>query len=95
MGTTPGQSEEISSAVNEGAVTITEGGKSNVAAARCDFFGRIVHDAQPPSISNSGEKPDKFGKGNNDENKVWVSFHEGFSNAVRKPITLEELMRGF
>ena len=29
------------------------------------------------------------------ERKVWVSFHEGFSNAVRKPITLEELMRGF
>ncbi|RMD42304.1 hypothetical protein DV735_g2832, partial [Chaetothyriales sp. CBS 134920] len=27
--------------------------------------------------------------------RVWVSFHEGFSNAVRKPITLKELMEGF
>ncbi|KAK4901054.1 hypothetical protein LTR28_001356 [Elasticomyces elasticus] len=26
--------------------------------------------------------------------RVWVSFHEGFSNAVRKPLTLAELMRG-
>ena len=29
-----------------------------------------------------------------EEHRVWVSFHEGFSNAVRKPISLEELMRG-
>jgi len=28
------------------------------------------------------------------DNKVWVTFHEGYSNAVRKPITIEELMRG-
>ena len=28
------------------------------------------------------------------ENKVWVSFHEGFSNAVRKPVTLEEFIYG-
>jgi chromosome transmission fidelity protein 18 len=27
------------------------------------------------------------------EGKVWVSYHEGFSNAVRKPLTLAELMR--
>ncbi|KZF23489.1 hypothetical protein L228DRAFT_282212 [Xylona heveae TC161] len=26
------------------------------------------------------------------ENKVWVSFHEGFSNAVRKPVTLADLL---
>lgn len=24
--------------------------------------------------------------------RIWVSFHEGFSNAVRKPITLRDLM---
>ncbi|KAI9757228.1 MAG: hypothetical protein M4579_003528 [Chaenotheca gracillima] len=29
------------------------------------------------------------------ESLCWVSFHEGFSNAVRKPISLEELMRAF
>lgn len=28
------------------------------------------------------------------EARVWVSFHEGFSNAVRKPVTLGEIMSG-
>ncbi|SPQ25295.1 9e4c9082-8e05-495f-a77d-4c19522216cf [Thermothielavioides terrestris] len=27
--------------------------------------------------------------------KVWVTYHEGINNAVRKPISLEEFMRGF
>lgn len=27
--------------------------------------------------------------------RIWVSFHEGSSNAVRKPITLRDLMDGF
>jgi chromosome transmission fidelity protein 18 len=26
--------------------------------------------------------------------RIWVSFHEGFSNAVRKPVTLDDIMRG-
>ena len=30
-----------------------------------------------------------------EDRKVWVSFHEGYSNAVRKPITLDELLRSF
>lgn len=29
------------------------------------------------------------------QGRIWVSFNEGFSNAVRKPITLRELMDGF
>lgn len=29
-----------------------------------------------------------------DANKVWITYHEGFSDAVRKPITVEELLRG-
>lgn len=27
--------------------------------------------------------------------RIWVSFHEGFSNAVRKPISLGDLLDGF
>ncbi len=26
--------------------------------------------------------------------KVWISYHEGFSNAVRKPVSLAEFLRG-
>ncbi|KAI9885736.1 MAG: hypothetical protein M1823_002457 [Watsoniomyces obsoletus] len=29
-----------------------------------------------------------------EKKKVWISFHEGFSNAVRKPVSLAELLRG-
>lgn len=30
-----------------------------------------------------------------EEGRIWMSFHEGFSNAVRKPITLRDLMDSF
>ena len=66
-----------------------------VITAKKDFFGRTVKEAVPlQEIDINGDLQDvkvKKGKG---ENKVWVSYHEGFSNAVRKPITMEELMRG-
>jgi chromosome transmission fidelity protein 18 len=29
-----------------------------------------------------------------DVGRIWVSFNEGYSNAVRKPITVDELLRG-
>lgn len=69
-------------------------------AVKRDFFGRIIDVALPTvrgllsqgeSEKSQNSKSDEEGK----ERKVWVSFHEGFSNAVRKPITLDELMRGF
>jgi chromosome transmission fidelity protein 18 len=44
--------------------------------------------------AESERKSRKGKKDGKDDNKVWVSFHEGFSNAVRKPITIEELLRG-
>ena len=65
-------------------------------AAKRDFFGRIIEN--PLSTAQNGLEmgSQDYAAGEKQENKkVWVSFHEGFSNAVRKPITLEELMRGF
>ncbi|KAI1335568.1 hypothetical protein F5Y15DRAFT_240621 [Xylariaceae sp. FL0016] len=63
-----------------------------------DFFGRVI---QPPvrplqeTDGNGGEKrslaDEPFGKA---DTKVWVTFHEGMNNAVRKPLTLDELLRG-
>lgn len=35
------------------------------------------------------------GEADDNEGRIWVSFNEGFSNAVRKPITLADLMEGF
>lgn len=72
-----------------------------------DFFGRIITSQQQhqqdgvvktnqegeTKMETKGGGMNKKGKGGN--NQVWVSFNEGFSNAVRKPITIEELMKGF
>ncbi|KAK4541778.1 hypothetical protein LTR36_007310 [Oleoguttula mirabilis] len=58
-----------------------------------DFFGRPV--AVPVVVE--GAEPRKVGKGAREQReeggRVWITYHEGFSNAVRKPVTLAELMR--
>lgn len=60
--------------------------KSKVIAAETrDFFGRVVTGSRKEVQATKRKKED--------EDRVWVSFHEGFSNAVRKPVTLAELMR--
>lgn len=64
--------------------------EENKKAVKRDFFGRIIKDVPLAH----GAKPPKQVVKNNDEGRIWVSFHEGFSNAVRKPITIDELMRG-
>lgn len=69
-----------------------------VVGAKKDFFGREIRETTMPlqETDGNGEQEGKKGKKKDakDDNKVWVSFHEGFSNAVRKPITIEELLRG-
>jgi chromosome transmission fidelity protein 18 len=71
-----------------------------------DFFGRVVKDgfasfsvggdssSSGGGDANASKKNKKKNPVGKDENKVWVSFHEGFSNAVRKPVTVEEILRG-
>jgi chromosome transmission fidelity protein 18 len=62
-----------------------------------DFFGRVIKSDPKPlqeTDGNSNKRPkpsDKLGQG---EQKVWVTFHEGMNNAVRKPISLNELLQG-
>lgn len=57
-----------------------------------DFFGRIIKEESRPS-SEEG-RPMSRGEASKCQVKVWVSFNEGFSNAVRKPISLKELLDG-
>ncbi|ORY65195.1 uncharacterized protein BCR38DRAFT_368265 [Pseudomassariella vexata] len=62
-----------------------------------DFFGRVVKVAVRPlqetDANGQIKKPSDAPLGNA-ETKVWVTFHEGLNNAVRKPLTLDELLRG-
>ena len=57
-----------------------------------DFFGRIMKNTEKEeeNVKGNGQR-NGDGKG---EARVWVSYHEGFSMAVKKPIGLAELMRG-
>ncbi|KIX97362.1 uncharacterized protein Z520_06814 [Fonsecaea multimorphosa CBS 102226] len=59
-----------------------------------DFFGRIINESRPTS-AGKGAKERMGQLRTKAEGRVWVSFHEGFSNAVRKPITLRDLLDGF
>jgi len=72
--------------------------QERVLGAKKDFFGRVIREETMPlgEIDGNAQAEGKGGKKKDgkDDNKVWVSFHEGFSNAVRKPITIEELLRG-
>jgi chromosome transmission fidelity protein 18 len=65
---------------------------TKIAPVKRDFFGRIINEARPTS---AGEKAKKASSQVSEEGRIWVSFHEGFSNAVRKPITLKELLETF
>lgn len=80
-------------------ITTTGLGKS----LKRDFFGRVIEEKCPLNsgvVGGEGEdggeaKRRRMGEdGEGRKGKVWVSFHEGFSNAVKKGITLEDLLGG-
>ncbi|OCL02819.1 hypothetical protein AOQ84DRAFT_392683 [Glonium stellatum] len=93
-----GTDEDVSGAKaedDEDAKKVKEKEKS----IKRDFFGRVVSVVKPgfavgPCIGDGKKKRKELTQAGAAEGRVWASFHEGFSNAVRKPITIEELMRG-
>lgn len=63
------------------------------AAVKRDFFGRLIE--QPaPQLNDTNSADGWVDESSKAGRKVWVTFHEGFSNAVRKPISMGELMAG-
>ncbi|RYO90937.1 hypothetical protein DL764_008347 [Monosporascus ibericus] len=75
-------------------------GDPPTAGVKKDFFGRVIRTEARPLREQDGNGGDgqrgkagseTVGKG---ETKVWVTFNEGLNNAVRKPLSLDELMRG-
>lgn len=55
-----------------------------------DFFGRVIE--AKPLAEVDGNLREK--KAKREERKVWVTYHEGLNNAVRKPMSLQEFLRG-
>ena len=88
--------DDVGQDIAVGSAVPSSTGSKPPPPAKRDFFGRIIEDVRPSSKDGSAMPSQALEVSEKAENrKVWVSFHEGFSNAVRKPITLDELMRGF
>lgn len=69
--------------------------KKDAIVVKKDFFGRII-EAQPlaAAAAAAAELDARSGKGVvKEENKVWVTYHEGLNNAVRKSISLKDFLR--
>ncbi|KAI1824000.1 hypothetical protein F4861DRAFT_284937 [Xylaria intraflava] len=59
-----------------------------------DFFGRVIRSEARPLSETDGNAADRRRSGGDAaETRVWVTYHEGMNNAVRKPIGLDELLR--
>lgn len=55
-----------------------------------DFFGRVIETKSLDELAGSSqEKAARTAQG-----KVWVTYHEGLNNAVRKPMSLHEFLTG-
>ncbi|KAF2762386.1 hypothetical protein EJ05DRAFT_507934 [Pseudovirgaria hyperparasitica] len=69
-----------------------------VPMVKKDFFGRVLR-KEEERVEGDGDGTSRNKKKSKEheraEGRVWVSYNEGFSNAVRKPITLKELLSGF
>lgn len=68
-------------------------GPDKAIAVKRDFFGRPTQ--SEVNFSSNPKRPNSNSGNSKEEKKVWVTYHEGFSNAVRKPLTLEELLKEF
>lgn len=81
-------------------VTVKEGTKTKQFFAtgtggsdvKRDFFGRVIAEKPAPLGQTDGNAG--AGASVKPAIKVWVTFHEGQNNAVRKPISLKEFLRG-
>lgn len=66
--------------------------EEQVTKIKKDFFGRVIVEKSTQELPTQKRQEREQKK---DVNKVWVTYHEGFSNAVRKPVTVEDIMRAF
>ncbi|WPG97303.1 P-loop containing nucleoside triphosphate hydrolase protein [Acrodontium crateriforme] len=62
-------------------------------APKKDFFGRIIVPAVPVLNDALAATGLRTSESKSEQGRVWVTFHEGYSNAVRKPVSLVELMK--
>ena len=72
-----------------------EGAKKIVERVKKDFFGRVI--VELAEETQEGETKRRRTESSNAlkiQPDVWVRFHEGYSNAVRKPVAFMDLLSG-
>ena len=67
---------------------------SRASGVKRDFFGRVIKNEEGRNTSPSGEGTGGLSKKAGNKGRTWVVYHEGHSNAVRKQISLKDLMSG-
>jgi chromosome transmission fidelity protein 18 len=84
--------DELDAGKKEDRSTAEKVAEANKKAVKKDFFGRVIQETEK-SRKEDKRKQDS-GEMQGDVGRIWVSFNEGFSNAVRKPVTIDDIMRG-
>ncbi len=95
-GSKPGTSNEYDFDDKENKSQKQDDGKHKLLSHKVkrDFFGRIIEIPLQDLDANAGEGA-KRRPGSGHGKKVWVTYHEGLNNAVRRPIALEDFLRVF
>ena len=100
-GTLDGQGLGGNDKENNAAAKVPGTQTTPMVSVKKDFFGRIIKtEVRDPLQERDGNgearkrKPGEEPLGAADATRVWVTFHEGMNNAVRKPLALDELLRG-
>ena len=65
-----------------------EGEKKVVERVKKDFFGRLIVEEEDEGKRRRTDSSNTL----KIQPNVWVRFHEGYSNAVRKPVIFAELL---
>lgn len=66
-----------------------EPGQPDKAVVKKDFFGRVVQVRPLAELNSQNSEKQTVKK----QRKVWVTYHEGLNNAVRKPISIAEFLK--
>lgn len=74
---------------DEGEAAVTKAAK-----VERDFFGRVVVTEGEGARQLSKAEVQARRRKKEDQERVWVAYREGFSNAVRKPVSLGEILGG-
>jgi chromosome transmission fidelity protein 18 len=74
--------------VKRGIEQVEEEKKVVVERVKKDFFGRVIVEEQDDGKRRRTDSSNAL----KIQPNVWVRFHEGYSNAVRKPVVFADLL---